>query len=93
MVSVGLRGMGCRAVWELRVGESRWRCIFFPSLGSRRGRCFCIGYPPWPLHIGRSREAAGGGDLSRRLFSSFAFVRVCVFLPLFFCELKKMEIK
>lgn len=82
MVSVGLGGMGCRGVWELRVGESRWRCIFFPSLGSRRGRCFCIGYPPWPLHIGRSREAAaGGGELS---FSSFCFVRVCVSSP--FCE-------
>lgn len=79
MVGVGLEGMGCREVWELGVGESRWRCIFFPSLGSRRGRCFCIGRPPWPLQIGRGREAAaaGGEGLSRRFFLSFV-VRVCV---------------
>lgn len=75
---MGLEGMGCREVWELGEGESRWQCIFFPSLGSRRGRCFCIGRPPCPLQIGRSREAAAGGEgLSRKFFLSFV-VRVCV---------------
>ena len=75
--------------------EVRRLCIFFPSLGSRRGRCFGIGYPPWPLPIGRRRRrsraaaaaAAGGGrQVFRRCFS-FPLLLLCVCVCVCVCAL------